>query len=50
MQTVWDPKVSTLEFLAGNVFTHNLWHKHIFHNLGRFKESFMMELLDFLKI
>ena len=48
MQTVLDPKNSTLEFFAGSFFIYNLSHKQILLTLRRFKESFKLKLLDFL--
>ena len=50
MQTVWDPENSTLQFLAGNIFTSGeLSPKQIVYNLRQFKESFMVAVLDVLK-
>ena len=48
MQTVLDPKNSTLEFFAGSFFIYNLSHKQILLTLRRFKENFKLKLLDFL--
>ena len=44
MQTVWDPKNSTLEFLAEFFLCGQLSHKKTEHNLRQFKESFMEDL------
>ena len=50
MQTVWDPKNATLEFIANSFYIRQLSQKHIVHNLRLFKESFMVALLEFLNI